>query len=411
MLQKIEIKIAIRSLIANSRRTILTLIITVVGLTAILFIAGYINQVRVGFAELLINEKYTHFQIHKKGFLELDNPTAMTHTLTPEDITAIESLLNIQEVDFIMPRINIRGLVENYDSGLSQLFLGYGTDPFFEQFMNYGKIIEGVKLSEEDANAAVFGVGLASKLKISMGDSLQIMVPNEGGGVEAELVNVKGIANFGPDELNDTTMLVSLDIAQSVFFTDDVQVLMVKLHDTDDLEEVYSNFITAADKAGLDIETRTWKEMDKFYLQVMRDYTFQLNLIASILIFVILISVSNTIYMSIMERTPEFGTLRAIGISKLEIIRTVLAEGLILGIIAALLGILAAYGIDLFLSQVYIELPPPPSLTDPIRLAMELRVSDVIMYGVLIAGTCSIATIFPSFRASSINIVSAIRHA
>lgn len=411
MIQRVELKIALRSLLANMRRTLLTLIITTIGLTSILFVAGYINQVRVGFAEILINEKYSHFQIYKKGFLELNNSSDMSRILSSEEIQSIENMLDRDEVDFILPRITVRGIADNYSDGVQQLFMGYGTEPYLENFMNYGKVVEGVKLSDTDSSAALLGIGLAKKLQVSLDDEIQIIVPNEGGGVEAAVVNVKGIADFGPDALNDVTMLVSLETAQSLFYTDSVQSILVKLFNTKDLDKVYGDFLGAAKNAGLDIETRTWKDMDKFYIQVMRDYTFQLNLVASILIFVILMAVSNTIYMSIMERTPEFGTLRAIGISKAEIIRTVVIEGFVLGLVAALLGIALSYGMQFFLRQVYIELPPPPSLTDPIRLSMVLRPKEVMSYSVFIVLTCSLATLFPSLKASSINIISAIRHA
>lgn len=409
-METIELKIAVRNLIANSRRTLLTLFIIVIGLTAILFIAGYINMVRIGFGEILINEKYSHFQIYKRGFLELDDKASMKLSLTPDDISTIESiLLERDEVMAVFPRINVQGMIGNMES--SRLFLGYGSDPYYEKLMTYGTILKGMKLSDEDPYMCVIGTGLAERLNVSLDDPLLISVPNEGGGLEAESLTVGGIANFGPQELNDTAVMVSLEVAQSLNYTDNAQSILVLLHDTEFLEEVYEYFLDEAGKSGLDIETMKWIEMDPFYLSVMRDYTFQLNLIATIFFFVILLAVSNTIYMAIIERTPEIGTLRAIGISRMEIIRTILLEGLILGITGVITGVGGGYLIETILQFVYIELPPPPSLTNPIRLAIALRIQDVLLYSGILAACTVIATLFPGLKASNTNIVSAIRHA
>lgn len=409
-METVEVKIAVRNLIANSRRTLLTLFIIIIGLTAILFIAGYINMVRIGFGEILIGEKYAHFQIYKKGFLEMDDRSSMKFSLTPEEVSQIESILSERgEVRAVFPRINVQGLIGNIE--VSKLFMGYGSDPYYENLMSYGTLLEGVKLSEDNPYFCVLGSGLAEKLGVSLDETLLITVPNEGGGTEAETAIVAGIANFGPKELNDTVVLVSIEVARSLNYTDHSQSLLVLLHETENLEEVYPAFLEEAEKAGLDIETRTWDEMDPFYLQVMRDYTFQLNLIATIFLFVILLAVSNTIYMSIIERTPEIGTLRAIGISRVEIIRTIMLEGLLLGMFGVLVGVGLSYLIQYVLQMIYIELPPPPSLTDPIRLSIHLRVQDVLVYSGFLAGCSVLATLFPGLKASNTNIVSAIRHA
>ncbi|OQX29377.1 MAG: hypothetical protein B0D92_04095 [Spirochaeta sp. LUC14_002_19_P3] len=406
----IETKIAVRNLIANSRRTLLTLLIIVVGLTAVLFIAGYINMVRVGFGELLIGEKYSHFQIYKKGFLDTNEPTSMAYSLSPEETAKIEEILSArEEVNFILPRINLHGMVGTTED--SKIFLGYSADPFYESFMTYGTIEQGIKLDMDDPYQCVVGKGLAKKMGLDLGAELLIQVPNEGGGLEAELVSVGGIANFGPEELNNTAVLTSIDIGRSLNYTDNNQYLLVMLHETQYLEDVLAYLKDEVARAGLDLEFRTWVEMDPFYQKVMRDYTFQLNLIAGIFLFVILLAVSNTIYMSIVERTPEIGTLRAIGISRLEIIRTILKEGLILGIIGVSIGVGLAYLIQILLRVVYVELPPPPSLTNPIRLAIGLRVKDVFMYSGLLAGCSTFATLFPGLKAANTNIVSALRHA
>lgn len=406
----IELKIAIRNLIANSRRSLLTLFVIIISLSAILFIAGYTNMVRIGFREILIEEKFAHFRIYKKGFLEMDDAVSMKHAFSPEEAARVEEILSRTEgVKNIIPRITIQGMVGGLEK--SKLFMGYGSVPGLENTMSYGTLLDGDRLSDEDPYKAVLGTGLAWKLDAELGDSLQISVPNEGGGIEAELITVGGIANFGPKDLNDTTLLVSLDVAQSVNFTDDVQMLLVMLDDTAYMDNVYSYFISEAEKAGLDVETRLWHELDPFYNQVMRDYTSQLNMVAIIFLCVVLLAVSNTIYMSIMERTPEIGTLRAIGISRMEILKTIFLEGLILGILGGVLGVAIAYGIENFFNIVEIELPPPPSLTDPIRLSIRLRLQDILLYAGLMGSCSSLISLIPGLKAANTNIVSAIRHA
>lgn len=406
----IELKIATRNLISNLRRTLLTLFIIIIGLTAILFISGYINMVRVGFAQLLTETTYAHFRISKTGYIEQQDDFSMQYSLTPEEVAEIEDIMyDIEGFSFALPRSNLQGTIGNFQ--YTTLFRGYASDPYVEGLMSYGSIIEGEKLSLEDPSLVVIGTVMAEKIRASIGDSFTLITPNEGGGIEAANVTIGGIADFGPKELNETAMIVSNEIASLLYYTDNVQSVSIMLDEIDMIEEVFPTFLDRAKERGLDVEARIWSDLHPFYLSVIRDYTFQLKLIAGILLFVILLAVSNTIYMSIIERTPEIGTLRAIGISKLEIVRTILKEGLLISIVGILVAIFAVYGIEALLQIIHIELPPPPTLVEPIKLQIFLRIRDIVLYCFILGSTSTLGTLFPALKASNTNIIAAIRHA
>jgi len=136
----------------------------------------------------------------------------------------------------------------------------------------------------------------------------------------------------------------------------------------------------------------------------------QFGVLRLIILLMVLLSVVNSVNMTVFERTREFGTVLALGDRPGDVFRTVLAESVILGLAGASLGILVGWGLGTAISAIGIPMPPPPNADLGYTAVIRLVPGDVAVAGAIgFVATC-LAAIRPAWRASRLNVVDALRH-
>ncbi len=135
----------------------------------------------------------------------------------------------------------------------------------------------------------------------------------------------------------------------------------------------------------------------------------QFGVIQGIIGLIIVLSISNTLMMNVMERRGEIGTAMALGLRRSNIQRQFLIEGVILGLLGGVVGALLGSLLGALISWIGIPMPPPPGTeagyTAQIQNSWRLTADAVI----LAVGTTMIAGLYPSWRAARMNIVDALR--
>jgi putative ABC transport system permease protein len=116
--------------------------------------------------------------------------------------------------------------------------------------------------------------------------------------------------------------------------------------------------------------------------------------------------------MAVVERTPEIGTLRAIGLRRSGIRRMFMVEGMMLGLVGSVLGIITALILAFLINHGGITWTPPGRV-DAVPLTVRVWGELAPMIGVVVALTLVtiVSSWIPSRRGARTNIVSALRHA
>ena len=109
-------------------------------------------------------------------------------------------------------------------------------------------------------------------------------------------------------------------------------------------------------------EVKTWSELNDFYENTVALYQRQFGVLQLIILMMVLLSVANSVNMSVFERVGEFGTMMALGNRSGEVFRLIVTENILLGVCAAQRsvsssGMLLAWVI----SAIGIPMPPPPA--------------------------------------------------
>lgn len=141
-------------------------------------------------------------------------------------------------------------------------------------------------------------------------------------------------------------------------------------------------------------ETKSQKEFQQSFLKQIGDINFIVTRILFAVFFALLFATGSSLMQSVRERVPELAVLKTVGFSDSRVLVLVLAESLLLCVLAALLGLVAAAVIF-------------PALRETIGVAVMPRA--VFIEGVAIAVLLALLTgSLPAWRAKQLNIVDAL---
>jgi putative ABC transport system permease protein len=400
-------RIAFRNIFRNRRRTGITLIVIVFGVVALVFFGGYKEVTFRNLRESTIRNRLGHMQVYQKGALEAKSEKPLEHGL--ENVAAIRAAIEKDpRVKTTAAQIGVTGLISNGDK--SETFLGTAVEPDRDRPMSSQRMVAGEFLPDGDADAVIIGKGLADELNVKPGDYLTLMTTTVNGSLNAADVRVAGVFATGVKEYDDRAVKMPLAGAQSLLQTHKVEKLLVMLRDTADTPLVRSHLEQRIRDNGWPVEIRDWSQLATFYHQVVLLYNGIFGFLGMVVFAIVVLSVANTIMMSIFERTREIGTLMSMGTTRARVWTMFLLEGLFVGILGGAIGLAAGYALAHLVNGLHLQLPPPPGYTRGYTLELLLR-APVLVESLLVAVvTATVSAIFPAFKASRMKIVDALGH-
>ncbi len=403
------IKLATKNVFRNRRRTVITGLVLVFGATALILAGGFVSFSFRGLSENTIRSQLGHIQLYHRDFFQKDEEKPLELGL--EDVDGLKARVQAQEhVKFTMARVEFMGLLSNGEK--SAVFIGRGIEPEKEMDLsgNRAPVDTGMFLgqnarSEGDAEV-VLARGLAKTLKAKIGEYLTLMTTTSKGALNAMDVKVVGIYSTGVPEYDERALMVDLRTAQQLLVTQKVSKLVVVLDETSRTNEVAASMAARLP----DVSLRRWDELATFYKAVVQLYSAIFAFLGVIIFVIVVLSSSNTMMMSIMERTREIGTQLAVGTSRLRLLVIFLYEGLMIGVFGGLLGLLVGAGLAELIDHSGLRMPPPPGGTTGYPLFVDLVPGVFVGVFLLIVATTVVSTIAPALRASRMKIVDALGH-
>jgi putative ABC transport system permease protein len=408
--------IALRNLARNQRRTLLALLVVSAGTAALLMTAGFVRYSFQGLSEAIISGGLGHLEIIPVDSLG-DSPGAVDRAGQPprmESWTSIQSEIEARAgVRGTGATIQFAGVATHGDRSAS--FMGLGVQPDRLRVMQIQtKIRAGTGLPErelgEGEESALLGVGLARALGAEPGATVTVMVVTETGSLNALDLHVAGLVSTGFQDLDARILEVRVTTALRLLATDRITSLVVVLDDRALVPALEAELNSALADRRQALAVVGWEARAPFYTQVRGLYLGIFVFLGGIIAVLVALSTANTILMSIIERTREFGTLLAIGTARPQLAVLVLLEANWIAVLGSALGCLMGLAAATGINAAGIKMPPPPAAVDPIDLALTVMPQDYGLAVALMLVVLSLAAVPPAVRLFRIEIVDAIGH-
>ncbi len=412
------IKIAVRNLLKNGRRSLYTIAAIALGFAAVNIFGGYTSYMFTNLKNGFIYAQGNgHLTVFKKGFLDQGKLDPLKYLISKEEMDAVAEVCRSEsQVLMVTPKLEITGLVSN--GTVSTIFYANARVPSDIRFIRSKStgliatlnLFDGKRLEDDVPNAVGMSSGLARKLDMELGAVGSVMSPTVDGMVNALDVQVYQTFESPMEEVNDKLMDMNLQFAQELYDTKSVGSVTILLAETGMTEEMRDHLQAAFQGRGLDMDIRTWEEMSPFYCKV-RDMFNVIFLFVFIIVFVIVVmSVVNTISMSVLERTREIGTLRALGLKRTGIVNLFAVESLLMGVIGSVLGLIIT-GAACYAIKVIRPTWVPPQLTKSIPLEVYMVPAYIATSLVFLLLLSIIAAMVPAKKAAyGKSIVDALGH-
>lgn len=461
------IKLPFRNIWRNRRRTLITLITIMIGEMAILVFGGYVGAVVHGVQTGVVRQ-IGHLQLQRPGFF-------LVGTSTPADygISEYKEIIKELEADpelkpilkVATSQLQLQAIVGDFNLGVSRSVAGLGYTATDQNKMRqwneyqFPGVIKPIALPENQTNVLSIGIGVARALHLcatlkvptcandvitpkkakvgpaapddisaladvqaksqpkaptDSGPRLDVLAATSGGAPNVINARVAAAESLGVKEIDDTYLAMPLEMAQQLVYgreTPQVTSVVVQLNKISQIGTATTRLQQLIKAKGWDLEVLDYRTLYPVYDQIAGLFGSIFGFVAMLIGVIVLFSVANTMSASVMERTVEIGTLRSMGMRRTGIAVQFVSEGLMIGILGTLFGLLVALLCAWGINSAGLTWTPPNSIDKNPLVVHVFNSPDLIFgsLGILIA-LAAISSVLPAYRAARIPVVEALRH-
>lgn len=400
-----QLSFALRNVFRQRARSAGTLAAISLGVAGLILAGGFVQDIFVQLGEAVIHSQSGHIQISREGYRE--GKTRSPEAFLIEQPDKLQKMLQSEPgVQLALARLGFAGMINNGKRDLG--IIGEGVEPAAEAKLGtYLRYIEGRALADGDKDGIVMGQGVARSLGLKAGDRVNLVISLAQGAVNTLDFEVVGVFQSFSKDFDARAVRIPLSAARNLMDTRSAHLMVLLLDKTDDTDRVYASLRNSLVRQGY--ELASWRELSDFYDKTLKLYDRQFGVLRLIILLMVLLSVTNSVNMTLFERTREFGTLLALGDRRGSVFRLIMTESAFLGLIGAVLGTLLGCVAAWVISAIGIPMPPPPNANIGYTAFIRLVPLDVLTAGTVgFVATC-LAAIMPARRASRMPVVDALR--
>jgi putative ABC transport system permease protein len=398
---------AFRNLWRSPGRTLFSLIAIAAAAASLTLSQSFIDGVKRTFRHNIITSFYSQYQVVKKGYLENRGEEPFGYPVKDVDALIKDIKEKVGPLVFSSRRQRFHSLINFNEKSLSAV--GMAIDAANEkQFLTMNEVIKGTHLGDAKPDSIFVGEGLASQLKLKPGDLISLVTNTAQGSLNAADLEVVGIFRTGVREIDNNLFYVHHDTAMKLLRIDEGSQLLLGFSGEDELV-YFSKLKEVVARDYPELQVLHWHDLaGDMYDNSMGWIEGMFSVFRVIILAVATLSILNVFMISLLERTGEFGTLRAIGTYRSEIGTLILAESLLQSILGGIAGLLIAMVIIWLPLHNGIIMPPPPNMTASFQVLFRVPWAAMVTILLLCVGVAGGSGIYPAIKISRLNIVRAL---
>jgi len=383
--------------------TVISVVGVMVGVTALITVLAVMTGFDEELRERVLGNK-SHLTVQRVG-------GALT-----EYEKVLEEIEKDPEVEAAAPFVQAQALLRS-PSGESTGAIILGIDPERQsQVTEFSRNLHG----KMEGHGIVLGSGVRYALNAAFGDKVTVVTARKFSLFFADHPAMKpfvvtGEYHSGMYEYDVSSVFLLLEDAQKLAgLKDAVTGIQVKLRDPFKAWDVRGRI---EDRLGTAYRGVTWIEQDSTFWSALKQEKAVMFVILTLVIVVAAFNIASTLIMVVMEKRRDIGLLRSVGTPTRRIMGVFIFEGLTVGLVGTLLGLVGGIalsnslnrienfiadktGVDIFSAQIYIF----------DRIPVTIQVSDVVLVTVSAVLISFLATLYPAWQAARLNPVECLRY-
>jgi lipoprotein-releasing system permease protein len=272
--------------------------------------------------------------------------------------------------------------------------------------------VRSAVVTKPERPGIVLGRELAKTLHVYVGDEITLVSPLGDLGPMGVMPRTKrfrvaAIFYSGMYEYDAMSVYTTLEQAMEYFTTGGkISAIDVKVDDAEGADRITP--AVAAAVARPELRVRDWREINKNLFSALKLERFATFIILSIAIMVASFCIVCTLLLMVTEKGKEIAILKAIGASDGSILRTFMIEGMIIGGIGTVFGVVTGLAMCTGLKWFGLRLDPEVYYID--RLPISVSGWDFLTVAAAALTICTLSTLYPAFAASRLRPVDGLRY-
>lgn len=403
-------RMALRTLARRPIRTSITVAVAGISMFLTLLFMGLTEGSHVQMVNMAVRLQAGHVVIQAKGFS--DERSLDTRIVNPDEVFSRMGVLPAGTRT--VSRILTTGLLRSAETSVMIDPL-MGVDPKEEAQISQvpEKILRGTWLSSEQPGLLI-GEKAARLLQVDVGDRVILSCSGISQKVE-ERIEIVGIFRMGGETDRSLAIMNRNFAARMLGLNNAVHQIAVFLSPHENAKTIRNHLRHRL--SGLPVDVLHWQEALPVLAQLLKLDSASMYILLLVIFGIVSAGILNSVLMSVLERTREFGILRSLGLSPRLLFLQVMLENLFLGLFSVVVGCatglpvvayLARYGLDI-LAFTSGEVMDVEGVAFVDRLYPVLDASDIALTATWVVAIALVSAIFPALRAASIRPVTALR--
>ena len=337
------LRYGLKSMWRNPRRSLLTLA-TILLAASVTIVAKRYSAAVMGLWQKSSSDTGTaHLQVHTAAYAKQTDGLSPDLLFKASDSVMEKTVAGLPEVSATARRLRFEGMIAVGDRNL--YFVAQGIEPSREALVSpllwtpkpkdhpRGRFVQ-----DDDITGITVGEGLANALGLKVGDEATLLSQTLQGSANAIDVKIIGIIQIPLPSFSKRAVFLHIDLARKLLRAPDAYTeYAVRLTDAIFAEAVVHRLKQHAQASDWDV--RGWWDIDPIIRKVERIINAVVGVLLGLLALSAGLSVLNIVFMLVLERTVEIGTLAALGMPPRRILLLFCFESMIYGVVGGLFGV------------------------------------------------------------------------